>query len=177
MSYKGKKKGGNYGQQRRRRFSNPFHRRKRNEDDLYGLKRGNPTPYVNQSGDVITENKDFMTHADIPGELWIRSPTSWTYNGFRARLSPDPNQLQAQALTIARLAAKRKLQIELISGDTTQLFDVLGIGEIENPEAPITLNPQLEPLQIAMQTLGYAIVPVATEEAAPSFRSSEESNV
>jgi hypothetical protein len=101
----------------------------------------------------------------IPFELRLKSPTTFSRNGFRARLSPDPIQLQAQALTIAQLAAaKRKLEIELVSGETTKLFKVLALGEVANPEAAVPLDPQVEPLRIELQALGYTLLPAETED-------------
>jgi hypothetical protein len=97
-------------------------------------------------------------------ELWLKSPTTFTHNGFRACLSPDPIQLQAQATTIAQLAAKRKLEIELVSGETTHLFKVLRLEEAETPEAAIPLDPQVEPLRIELQALGYTLLPAETED-------------
>jgi hypothetical protein len=154
VSYRGKRKGNYGGNQKRSRFSNPFRKKNKNKvsDQYYP-----PADF----GATSTPQTPMQP---LP-ELWLKCPTTFTYNGFRARLSPDPIQLQTQALTIAQLAAaKRKLEIELVSGETTKLFKVLALEEVANPEAAVPLDPQVEPLRIELQALGYTLLPAETED-------------
>jgi hypothetical protein len=165
VSYRGKPKG-NYGPQKRSRFHNPFHRKNRNKNAANQQSdfKINPNPPASEVQPSPIPPQPF--------ELWLKGLLSWTYNPFRAQLSDDPAQLQAQAVAIAELASKRRLQIELVLLGATKLFDVLSIQEVETPETPVPLDPQVEQLRTALSGWGYTLVQqqnetVTNERAAP----------
>jgi hypothetical protein len=157
LSYRGNQKGNNYGQKKRSRFSNPFRRNKKHKEPKSQGPKNVSTPAA------IYPAQPLAGTDIIPAELWLLSPTTLTYNGFKARLSNDPDHLPILARVIAELAAKRKLQLELVSGNATSLFDVVGLEETEK-EAAVPLDPRAEPLRTALQNFGYTLMAVPTVE-------------
>ncbi len=150
MSYRGKKKS-NYDQPKRSRFSNPF---KRNKNKTSSNPPATPPGLGTTPASPVSMQ---------PSELWLLSPTTLSYNGFKVRLSDDPVQLQTQVPKIVQLAARRKLQIGLVSGDATKLFDVVRLEELENLGAPVTLDPQVAALKGQLELLGWTLIPVSGE--------------
>jgi hypothetical protein len=108
-------------------------------------------------------------------ELWLKLRTDLTHNSSKLKLPmlDEPESLKIQALTIARLAGKRKLELESVSGDTTRRFKVLKIGDAEELQEEALLGEgdfdsiqpgtQLSKLKAALNSVGWTLQEISND--------------
>jgi hypothetical protein len=164
VSYRGKRKG-NYGSnQKRSRFHNPFHRKNRNKNasnQQSDFKR-NPNP---PTSEIPMQTSPIPVQ--IPLEVWLKIPTTFSYNGAESKLPTDPAILTLQTQELARIAAKRHCEIQLrIPGnkEPVRRFQILGLDRL-TPETltmydATTMDPQVAALKAELQAFGYTLLPV-----------------